>query len=134
MADLPPQNELEQALADGREGRLPMPDFLKLLLRSPLYVLSGSEPKEDGSGFEPLIYPHPEEGDPMIACYSSPQRIGEAARKAPFMFQVICGEFLERLPETTIGVVINPGDEQGFELRSPAIQSLVQAIKARRTN
>jgi len=134
MTDIPPQNELEQALADGRAGRLPMPEFLRLLLRSPLYVLSGSEPKEDGTGFEPLIYPHPEEGDPMIACYSSPQRIGKDAEKAPFMMQVTCGEFLERLPESRIGIVINPGDTHGFELRSPAIQSLVQAIKTKRTN
>jgi hypothetical protein len=134
MTDLPPQNELEQALDDGRAGRLPMSDFLKLLLRSPLYVISGSEPSEDGSGFEPLIYPHPDEGDPMIACYSSPQRIGKDAEKAPFMMQVNCAEFLERLPETTVGVVINPGDAHGFELRSAAIQSLMAAIRAARTN
>jgi hypothetical protein len=134
MTDLPPQNELEQALDDGRAGRLPMAEFLKLLLRSPIYVLSGSEPKEDGSGFEPLIYTHPEEGDPMIACYSSPQRIGKDAEKAPFMFQATCAEFLERLPEQTIGVVINPGDTHGFELRSPAIQSLLASIRKVRTN
>ena len=134
MTDLPPQNELEQALADGRAGRLPMVEFIKFLLRSPLYVLSGSEPKEDGSGFEPLIYPHPEEGDPMIATYTSPQRIGDDAKKAPFMLQVICAEFLERLPDNTIGVVINPGDEFGFELRSPAIQSIMASIRKARTN
>jgi hypothetical protein len=131
---LPPQNELEQALEDGRAGRLPMADFLKLLLRSSLYVLSGSEPKEDGSGFEPLIYPHPEEGDPMIACYTSPQRIGEDAKTAPFMMHVNCAEFLERLPDNTIGVVINPRDVYGFELRSPAIQSLMASIRKARTN
>jgi hypothetical protein len=134
MTDLPPRNELEQALVDGRNGHLPMTEFIKLLLRSPIYVISGSEPKESGEGFEPLIYTHPEEGDPMIACYSSPARIGKDAEKAPFMFQVICGEFLERLPESSIGVVINPGDSEGFELRSAAIQSLVQAIRTKRTN
>lgn len=134
MTEYVPRNELEQALLDGRSGRLPLADFIKLMLRSPIYVLSGSEPQENGDGFEPLIYPHPEGGDPMISCFSSPARIGEHAKTAPFMMQVICGEFLERLPESTIGVVLNPGDEFGFELRSPAIQSLMAAIRKARTN
>jgi len=47
---------------------------------------------------------------------------------------VNCAEFLERLPTTTIGVVLNPGDEFGFELRSPAIQSLMASIRKARTN
>ena len=134
MTDFTPANDLEQAIVDGRKGHLALPEFLKLLLRSQIYVLSGSEPKEDGTGFEPLIYPHPEEGDPMIATYSSPARIGKDAEKAPFMFPVICGEFLERLPTERIGIVLNPGDEFGFELRSAAIQSLLAAVKAARTN
>lgn len=134
MSDFTPSNDLEQAIVDGRKGHLPLAEFLKTLLRSPIYVISGTEPQEDGTGFEPLIYPHPEEGDPMIACYSSPGRIGKDAQKAPFMLQVICAEFLERLPDNTIGVVLNPGDEFGFELRSAAIQSLMASIRASRTN
>ena len=134
MTDFVPNNDLEQAIVDGRKGHLPLPEFLKLLLRSPIYVISGAEPKEDGTGFEPLIYPHPEEGDPMIACYSSPARIGTDAQKAPFMFQVTCADFLERLPDNTIGIVLNPQNEFGFELRSAAIQSLMAAIKTARTN
>jgi hypothetical protein len=134
MTDFIAQNELEQALVDGRAGRLPLPDFIKMLLRSPIYVLSGSEPKEDGAGFEPLIYPHPEEGDPMIACYTSPQQVGDDAKKAPFMMQVNCADFLERLPESRIGIVLNPGGDFGFELRSPAIQSLMASIRKARTN
>jgi hypothetical protein len=134
MTDFIAQNELEQALVDGRAGRLPLPDFIKMLLRSPIYVLSGAEPKEDGAGFEPLIYPHPEEGDPMIACFTSPKRVGDHSAKAPFMMQVNCADFLERLPTDKIGVVLNPGDEFGFELRSPAIQSLMASIRKARTN
>jgi hypothetical protein len=134
MTEFIAQNELEQALVDGRKGHLPLPEFLKLLLRSPIYVLSGSEPQEDGSGFEPLIYPHPEESDQMICVFSSPARIGRFSQFGPYMMQVTCGEFLERLPDQAIGIVINPGDEFGFELRNAAIQSLVKAMKEKRTN
>ena len=134
MTEFIAQNELEQALLDGRDGRLPLTDFIKLLLRSPIYVLSGSDPQESGEGFEPLIYPHPEGGDPMISCFSSPSRVGAQAEKAPFMMQVNCAEFLERLPDTTIGMVLNPGSAFGFELRSPAIQSLMASIRKARTN
>jgi hypothetical protein len=134
MTDFIARNELEQALADGRAGRLPLADFIKFLLRSPIYVISGSEPKEDGEGFEPFIFPHPEEGDPMISCFTSPQRIGDFAKQAPFMMQVNCAEFLERLPTSKVGVVLNPGETFGFELRSPAIQSLLASIRKARTN
>ena len=62
------------------------------------------------------------------------QRFGEDAKKAPFMMQVNCAEFLERLPESRIGIVLNPGGDFGFELRSPAIQSLMASIRKARTN
>ena len=134
MTEFTPTNDLEQAIIDGRKGHLPLPEFLKILLRSPIYVVSGVEPRADGTGFEPLIYSHPEEGDPMIACYSSPARIGADAEKAPYMMQVTCGEFLERLPDQTVGMVLNPRDQFGFELRSPAIQSLMASVRKARTN
>jgi len=139
MTDAPtefvPLNDLEQALLDGKRGHLPLPEFLRTLLRSPIHILSGSEPQEDGTGFEPLVYPHPDEADDRMICvFSSPQRIGRFSKLAPYMMTVTCGEFLERLPETTIGIVLNPGDEWGFELRSPAIQSLMASVRKARTN
>lgn len=135
MTEFVPVNDLEQALLDGRKGHLPLTEFIKVLLRSPIHILSGSEPQENGEGFEPLIYPHPEEADDRMICvFSSPQRIGRFSKLAPYLMTVTCGDFLERLPDRTIGIVLNPGDEFGFELRSPAIQNIMASVRKARTN
>lgn len=135
MTDFVPVNDLEQALVDGRSGRLPLTEFIRLLLRAPLYILSSEKPNEDGTGFAPVMLPHPEEANErMICCFSSPARIGRFSEVGPYLMQVPCAEFLERLPETDIGIVINPDDKFVFELRSPAIQNLMESIRKARTN
>ena len=134
MTDFTPVNELERAMLAGREGSLQLADFIKVLLSSEILVLSGTEILEDGTGFAPLLYDHPETGEKMISCFSAPSRINEMhAGKAPYMMPVQCGAFIERLPET-LGIVINPGDEFGFELRPDAVASLVGAIRAKRAH
>lgn len=131
--DYHPSNDLERALVNARAGRLATTDFIRVMLSSEVHILSGQDPGEDFTQFAPLVYRRPESGEPMIALYSSPARIGPDAKTAPFMMTMTCGQFLERLPEG-LGVVLNPGDEVGFELLPPALAAIVARIKQRGQN
>jgi len=132
MTDFIPQNPLEQALLDGRQGRLSMPNFLKILLGSPIFVVSATD--ANVGDFEPLLYDHPTEPLKMIACYSAMSRIGPDAEKAPYVMEVNTADFLQRLapaPTSSVGVVLNPRHEFGFELQPAAIASLLDSLRAR---
>ena len=131
--DYHPSNDLERAMVEARAGRLSTQDFVRVMLSSEVHVLSGSDPGEDGREFAPLFYPHPTTGDRMLAMYSSPARIGEDAKRAPFMLTVECGDFLRRLPDD-IGMVLNPGDTVGFELMPNVVASIASQIKQRKQN
>jgi len=134
MTDFVPQNPLEQALLDGKAGRLSLPEFIKILLGSPILVVSATDTQATPH-FEPLLYPHPTEPDVrMIAVYSSAERIGPDAQKAPHVLEVNTADFLQRLAPGKggrVGLVLNPRDAFGFELQPAAIDSLMESLRAR---
>lgn len=130
-ADLPPfraENDLERALVQAQAGRLAMPEFLDLFGRSDLFVPSGDAVAADGEGFRPVLFDR--DGTDMIACFTAIARIGRHAQTAPYCLQIEGLAFLRRLtPET--GVVVNPGQEVGFELSPAGIARMIAAAGPR---
>jgi hypothetical protein len=118
-----PQNELEVALEKAYSKRVPVRDFLPILVKSDVAVPSGSEIKSDGRGFQPLLFD--KEHVKMVACFTTMERIGSFVSLAPYCLVIKCGEFLRRVPPE-YGVVVNPGQPVGFDMSPEGLRNIVR--------
>lgn len=113
---------IEQAIADARAGRIGVAEMLPLLLDGDLVVPSGGEVRDDGQGFQPVLFDR--EGVPMIAAFTTLDRVGETAKLAPFALSIKGRAFLALVPADH-GVVINPGWPEGFEIDPAGLRRLI---------
>jgi hypothetical protein len=106
LQEFKPGNQLENAIADTREGIRPVPDLMRLIARSNLFISSKGEVQSDGSGFDPLLFE--KDGYPFVAVFSSLSRPGLHSRMAKYVLQMNGREFFLRMP-ASYGVILNPG-------------------------
>jgi hypothetical protein len=69
LQEFTPENELEHAIADTKEGVRQVADLMRIIARSNLFVSSKGEVQSDGSGFDPLLFE--KDGHPFVAVFSS---------------------------------------------------------------
>ena len=108
-----PLNELENALVDAMSSRIPVDEFLKILLRSEVHISSGGEVQVDGSGFQPLLFDNAE--GTLMAAFTARERATRFGDKAPFCLTMKGDQLIQRIPQN-LGLVLNPGFSFGFEL------------------
>jgi hypothetical protein len=121
-----PCNELELAMTAAEAGRLAIPDFQAILLRSPIYLSSATAIQSDFSGFTPVVFNRL--GVEIMACFSAAERAAHVKHRAPYLLQQNAGEFIARiLPD--LGLVINPGHAVCLELMPPAVKRLGEAAR-----
>jgi len=122
-----PLNALESAMVEAQTGTTDIRKVITALIQSELSVPSGDEVMQDGSGFQPLLFP--KEGVQMVACFTDRSRIGEFASMAPYFLQLNGGDFLRRLP-AGYGLVVNPGQSVGFDISPEGIERIVSEFQA----
>jgi hypothetical protein len=125
MTAFTPLNDFEAALVEARSGRLPVQKLLYQLADADVAVPSAGEVHEDGSGFQPLLFP--KEGVPMLACFTDKSRIGEFAEVAPYCLVMKGRDLLRRMPPDH-GLVVNPGGTVGFDMPPEGIARFVQEL------
>jgi hypothetical protein len=118
-----PVNEFEAELLKAKQGISPMQAFLRIFVSSEISVPSGTEVMEDGSGFTPLLFL--KDNVQMLACFSEKRRIGSFAAMAPYCLVIKGGDLLRRIPPE-YGLVINPGQQVGFEISPEGITKIVR--------
>jgi hypothetical protein len=69
LQEFKPEDELENAIADTREGVRPVADLMRIIARSNLFISSKGEVQSDGSTFDPLLFE--KSGSPFVAVLSS---------------------------------------------------------------
>ena len=106
MQEFKPENELENAIVDTKEGPRPVADLMRLIAQSNLFISSKGEVQSDGSGFDPLLFE--KDGNPFVAIFSSLSRPGLHSRMAEYVLQMNGREFFLRMP-ASYGVILNPG-------------------------
>ena len=106
LQEFKPENELENAIADTREGVHQVADLMRIIARSNLFVSSKGEVQSDWSGFDPLLVEM--DGYPMVGIFSSLSRPGLHGHVAQYLLQMNGREFFLRMPES-YGVILNPG-------------------------
>lgn len=116
-------NPLETAILDAKAHRITMVQMLRALLGAELTVPSGGEVAADGGGFRPVLFD--KAGTPMIACFTAPERIEGIEHLAPYALKMPAHAFLRQVPAGH-GIVINPGQEIGFEIDADGLQRLLR--------
>ena len=113
-----PMNELESMLVKAKNGQVPVSDLMGKLVDSDVVLPSGSEVLADGTGFEPLLFS--KEKVQMVACFTNKSRIGEYVKMTPYCLVMKGKDFLRGIPSGH-GVVVNPGQEVGFDISPDGI-------------
>ena len=114
-------------MVEAQTGTTDIRKVITALIQSELSVPSGDEVMQDGSGFQPLLFP--KEDVQMVACFTDRSRIGEFASMAPYFLQLNGGDFLRRLP-AGYGLVVNPGQSVGFDISPEGIERIVSEFQA----
>lgn len=106
LAEFTPENPLEIALQDAKNGRLPISKLMRKIVESDLYVSSKSEVLENGDGFQPLLVG--DNAHPLVSVFSSLSKTSLHRELAEFALQMKGRDLFRRLPANH-GVALNPG-------------------------
>lgn len=106
LQEFKPENELEIAIVNAKQGVRPVADLMGLIARSNLFISSKGEVQSDWSGLDPLLFE--KDGHPFVAVFSALSRPGLHSRMAEYVLQMNGREFFLRMPES-YGVILNPG-------------------------
>jgi hypothetical protein len=118
-----PQNNLELRLLQAKEKIISEDVFVKELINSDLAMPSATEVKDDGTGFQPILFD--KHGVNMLAAFTDKGRIGELRSMAKYCLTMNGMQVLRRIPPGC-GLVLNPGGAVGIELSQ---EGIVQIIK-----
>ncbi|MEZ0446523.1 SseB family protein [Cellulomonas sp. ICMP 17802] len=113
--------DFDQALSTAAPGTI---DGAKLLARfayEPLAVPSGGPVGEHFEGFIPAILDR--DGVHHLVAFSSVQRFRDEGRIGGDAVAMPVREVLLRMP-SDVGIVVNPGSSQGFELGPDVVATL----------
>jgi hypothetical protein len=128
LLEFRPENEVENAIVDAKQGTLPIADLMMLLAQSTLYISSKKEVQQDGSGFEPLLLE--EGGNPLVAAFSSLSRPGLHSHMAEYVLQMNGRDFFLRMPPG-YGIIINPRYVSQLIMPPGGVSDLTNDLKRR---
>lgn len=122
-----PVNDLERALVEAQEGRLPVDSFLEALHASQVFILLDKDPGASGwdNSALPMVLNN-QQGIPVLAVFSSPERSKIwTSRQPSFSYGMLTDfKWLLKGIASTVGVVLNPGESFGLELSPERVSNL----------
>jgi len=124
-----PRNDLEQALVEAQEGRIPGDEVMRFLLTQQVFM--PVEDRESIGGFQmstradPLAI-HSEEGYKVLVLFSSPERARGFVQDFPAFKGGILAEFKGVLEKMGVGygIALNPGWEFGIDMEPDMVRQL----------
>lgn len=128
LSEFKPENDLEVFIAEAKRGAVPLDALLTRLTTSLLFVSSKTEVLQDGSGFEPLLLE--QDGNPLVAVFSSLKRPQRHADKAGYVLQMDGRAFFLRLPPN-YGVIVNPDYTAQLIIMPDVVSDLKTRLKMR---
>ena len=120
-----PQNALEEAMVAAQNGRISTEDFLRLLVRTPLFLPSRTPGQVDGSGLSPLLWT--QGSISYLALYTAQARMDLSRETAPYVLQVVGGWVLSRMPPGS-GFVLNAGSTLGGQFEPGLVQEILRDL------
>ncbi|WP_082763634.1 SseB family protein [Frondihabitans sp. PAMC 28766] len=118
---------LEAAILKGQSGEADMNEVIAQFVNSLVVVPTATEVGDDMNELQPVLFDR--EGTPMLAIFTHIDRIPEqVADVAKFAVQLPAAEFVQAIPTET-GVVVNPGNSEGFEMLPEGVQQLANDVR-----
>jgi hypothetical protein len=118
VTDRDPEPGLESIMAAGMRGDATVDEVMTVFRDWPLIVPSGADFSRDASLFQPVVYDR--EGTPMMALFTSPDRLRTLAELAPY-WTTLAGSAVLSGAQPGTGFVVNPGSRLGLELDPDAV-------------
>lgn len=119
--------ELETAIAMGQAGKGDMNDVIGHFVNSLLIVPTATEVTDDLNELQPVLFDR--EGTPMLAVFSHVDRIPQQVTEvASYAVQMPAAELVQAIPAET-GLVVNPGNSEGFEMLPEGVQQLANDVR-----
>lgn len=119
--------ELEAAIRRGQAGEGDMNDVIAQFVNALIVVPTATEVTEDLNELQPVLFDR--DGTPMLAVFSHIDLIPEqVAEVAGFAVQLPAAELVQAVPAET-GIVVNPGNPEGFEMLPEGVQQLANDVR-----
>jgi len=127
-----PHNELEALIDAAQQGNIDEEQFFTALLDAQVFLPIRDE--HGISGFQPSTLADPlvlesEEGSRVVPLFTSPERARDFLSQFPGYEGGLLAEFrwvIERIG-TGIGISMNPGSDNGFDLEAAMLDALREA-------
>lgn len=134
MTDFIPANDLEQALLDARDGKVPPSRLFEALFASRVFTLLNEAPGADGtlSDNASLLVLNSEGNVPMVGLFTAQERAAGWPAQAPAYQHGLLVEFRWLLPRLAdgVGIVLNPGAPVAVELPPVLVAKLRDSAAA----
>ncbi|WP_225673967.1 SseB family protein [Thalassolituus marinus] len=114
-------DELDRLLTNN-EGVVTTKGIITSMMKSNLFLASATEVQGDRTGLNPMVFYTPN-GD-MLAVFSNMDLISEFSEDFRYAVSMSGKEILSRLP-SSVGIVVNPGSENGFEIKPDHIKKIL---------
>ena len=136
MTDTEARNELEAKILEAQEGHITSDDLLKILMGSQVFMPVQDEKApvlnvQRSTRAQPLVL-SAEEGTPILALFSSPERAKPFLENYPGFTGGILESFKWVLQNmgSGYGIMLNPDSELGFDMEPETVQGLIQQLTA----
>ncbi|OGI52772.1 MAG: SseB protein [Candidatus Muproteobacteria bacterium RIFCSPHIGHO2_12_FULL_60_33] len=136
MTDTEARNELEAKILEAQEGHITSDDLLKTLMGSQVFMPVQDEKApvlnvQRSTRAQPLVL-SAEEGTPILALFSSPERAKPFLENYPGFTGGILESFKWVLQNmgSGYGIMLNPDSELGFDMEPETVQGLIQQLTA----
>ncbi|MGA1812139.1 SseB family protein [Frondihabitans sp. 4ASC-45] len=118
---------LEAAIANGQAGQGDMNDVIAQFVNALIVVPTATEVTDDLNELQPVLFDR--EGMPMLAVFTHIDRIPpQVADVASYAVQLPAAELVQAIPAET-GLVVNPGNPEGFEMLAEGVQQLANDVR-----
>jgi hypothetical protein len=104
---------IDRAITRTRDGELTMQALLWVLASSVVLVASRAEVGEDLAGFEPVLYDG--DGESLLSVFTAAERADAVPDQTPFLVALTGEDLVRRMPDG-FGLIVNPGNDLGFQV------------------
>jgi len=121
LIDTPTENELEEALVEGRDSKNTIDQMIHLLMINKLYFPSIKKCNKNGLDLIPLIFER--NGVPMASVFTSESRMNYYSNYIKGYFLIPFKEIITKGSDE-YGLVINPGYTIGLEIPAYGLKNI----------
>lgn len=125
MTEFIPQNPLETALVAALAPGGDFGGFLKLFVKSEVYLPSATFVQPNPANFRPILFD--KGGEPHMLAYTARDRTEAVARVGPFVNAISVYRLLKMMPTGT-GLIVNPDLRASFSISATGLQRLAMDL------